>query len=59
MSHKAIGKALTRAFDRADTSTTPAADARIVIFSDHHKGARDGADDFERCEPAYCAALAW
>jgi hypothetical protein len=31
--------------------------ARIVILSDLHKGGRDGADDFLRCEPAYCAAL--
>jgi predicted phosphodiesterase len=30
---------------------------RLVIFSDHHKGRRDGADDFAICEPAYLAAL--
>jgi predicted phosphodiesterase len=30
---------------------------RLVIFSDHHKGQRDGADDFAICEPAYLAAL--
>jgi len=34
-------------------------DDRLVIFSDHHKGARDGADDFQRCERAYNAALAY
>src|SRR4051812_42270122 len=34
-------------------------DDRIVIFSDHHKGARDGADDFQRCERAYNAALTY
>ncbi len=33
--------------------------ARIVIFSDHHRGERDGADDFMRCEKAYCAALGY
>jgi hypothetical protein len=32
-------------------------DAKLVIFSDHHKGARDGADDFQRAERAYSAAL--
>src|SRR5215212_4182216 len=32
---------------------------RFVIFSDHHKGNRDGADDFRFCEPAYNAALAY
>jgi hypothetical protein len=34
-------------------------DARFVIFSDHHKGSRDGADDFLACERAYNAALAY
>jgi hypothetical protein len=33
--------------------------ARCVIFSDHHKGQRDGADDFRRCERAYHAALGY
>jgi UDP-2,3-diacylglucosamine pyrophosphatase LpxH len=32
---------------------------RWVIFSDLHKGARNSADDFRRCEKAYNAALAW
>jgi hypothetical protein len=30
-----------------------------VIFSDHHKGRRDGADDFWICERAYNAALGY
>jgi predicted phosphodiesterase len=29
----------------------------IIIFSDHHKGARDGSDDFAVCEENYLAAL--
>jgi len=33
--------------------------ARLVIFSDQHKGNRDGADDFQVCEKAYNAALAY
>lgn len=33
--------------------------ARWVIFSDHHRGERDGADDFRRCEAAYHAALGY
>lgn len=33
--------------------------AKLVIFSDHHKGRRDGADDFRLCERAYNAALAY
>jgi len=33
--------------------------AKFIIFSDHHKGNRDGADDFRVCERAYNAALAY
>ncbi len=33
------------------------ADDRFIIFSDHHKGAKNGADDFMLCEPNYLAAL--
>jgi UDP-2,3-diacylglucosamine pyrophosphatase LpxH len=33
--------------------------ARFVIFSDLHRGVRDGADDFLRCEKAYSAALGY
>lgn len=33
--------------------------ARYVILSDQHRGARDGADDFRRCEAAYNAALGY
>lgn len=32
---------------------------RFIIFSDQHRGARNGADDFRRCERAYNAALAY
>lgn len=31
--------------------------ARYVVLSDQHKGQRDGADDFRRCERIYHAAL--
>ena len=30
---------------------------RFIIFSDHHKGCRNGADDFTLCETNYLAAL--
>lgn len=59
MSAEAVSKALSRAFDDAEERPVALAQARLVIFSDHHKGRRDEADDFQRCEPAYCAALAW
>jgi predicted phosphodiesterase len=32
---------------------------KIIIFSDQHKGARDGADDFEPAEKNYLAALSY
>lgn len=50
------------ALDDAYRDATPrevAADGMVVIFSDQHKGARDGADDFQRCERGYNAALAY
>lgn len=31
--------------------------AKFIIFSDQHKGAKDGADDFALAEPNYLAAL--
>lgn len=31
---------------------------RLIVFSDHHRGARDRADDFRKCEAAYNGALA-
>jgi predicted phosphodiesterase len=31
--------------------------SRIIIFSDHHRGAKNGADDFMKAEPSYLAAL--
>ena len=44
-------------------STAPVRDVtpeeRLIVLSDQHKGARDGADDFQRCERAYNAALAY
>jgi predicted phosphodiesterase len=34
-----------------------ASDARFIIFSDQHKGAKNGSDDFMFAEPNYLAAL--
>lgn len=36
---------------------TDAANARFIIFSDQHKGAKDGSDDFKVAEPNYLVAL--
>ena len=52
MAGSAVAKALTRASRAAEERPPPAADARMVIVSDLHKGVRDGVDDFLRCEPA-------
>lgn len=55
--------AIVSALDRVLAGTRPQArtldpDAgRYVVFSDHHKGRRDGADDFARCEASYLSAL--
>jgi hypothetical protein len=56
---RAVASALDEAFGDPGTEEQPLdiASARIIIFSDHHRGVRDGADDFARCEPAYAAAL--
>ena len=53
-----VRTALNAAFEATRAEPLELEQARLVIFSDHHKGARDGADDFQRCERAYCAALA-
>jgi predicted phosphodiesterase len=32
-------------------------DCKIIVFSDQHRGAKNGADDFMQCEANYLAAL--
>lgn len=55
-----VFRALDRLFEegRSRALQTSLADLRCVIFSDHHRGRRDGADDFARCARAYRTALA-
>lgn len=53
--NRALDAAYRRARARGAIRLTPA--SRYVIFSDHHKGARNRADDFRQCEAAYLAAL--
>lgn len=58
---KSIDKGLDDVYDRVENnkvSLEPEKD-KIIIFSDHHRGVRDGADDFLRCEKAYNAALGY
>ena len=54
-----VAAGLDRAFKAAGTRDVQVSQLRLVILSDLHRGARDGADDFQRCEPAYSAALGW
>jgi hypothetical protein len=56
-----IATGLNEAFDDEATEEVELDldSARVIVFSDHHKGARDGADDFWRCERAYHAALGY
>ncbi|HAK87983.1 MAG TPA: metallophosphoesterase [Nitrospiraceae bacterium] len=59
---ESINRGLDRAYNELKPEDTIKCDiesVRIVIFSDHHRGVRDGADDFQRCEGAYCAALGY
>jgi UDP-2,3-diacylglucosamine pyrophosphatase LpxH len=51
--------ALDRALGEAEELGFDAATGRCVIFSDHHRGQRDGADDFRKCERPYHAALGY
>jgi hypothetical protein len=57
----ALDLAYRRAIDAEQgiTRQVDLATARYIIFSDQHKGARNGADDFQRSERAYNAALAY
>jgi hypothetical protein len=54
-----IQKGLDSAFKASKEESFDPQRERIVIFSDHHKGVGDPADDFRRCEHAYTSALGY
>ena len=56
-----IAEGLKKAFEASKSSSEDVelGALRWIVFSDLHKGSRDGADDFRRCERAYNAALAY
>ena len=58
---EAVQAGLSRAYDDPDLTekTIDVDNDRLIIFSDHHRGSRDGADDFWRCERSYHAALGY
>jgi UDP-2,3-diacylglucosamine pyrophosphatase LpxH len=58
----ALNAAFSRALEQEQVEGETVLDIgnqRFVIFSDQHKGGRDGADDFKVCERAYNAALTY
>ncbi|MBL7707790.1 MAG: metallophosphoesterase [Chitinophagaceae bacterium] len=54
---KLIDRITAKEEDKGPVITFDINGGRFIIFSDHHKGARDGADDFAMAEPNYLAAL--
>ena len=56
---KAYGEALIQAGKEGAHLAFDLKAARIIMFSDQHRGVRDGADDFCKCEKAYNAALGY
>jgi UDP-2,3-diacylglucosamine pyrophosphatase LpxH len=57
--HKGLERSYALAKKQKNELNVGSEQARIVIFSDHHRGVRDGADDFMRCEKGYSAALGY
>lgn len=54
-----IHTSLSRAKVQSVHQIKPLDNLKLVIFSDHHRGGRDGADQFSLCKPAYHAALGY
>ncbi|MDF1500801.1 MAG: hypothetical protein P1P76_10055 [Anaerolineales bacterium] len=54
-----IARGLSRAYAEAPQLEAHPGSLKMIIFSDHHKGRRDQADDFAACEQTYLEALAY
>jgi hypothetical protein len=54
-----IKKGLDESHKKAPQMELDLDQVKLVIFSDHHKGAGDNADDFRQCEMAYHAAMGY
>jgi UDP-2,3-diacylglucosamine pyrophosphatase LpxH len=55
-----IAAGLQKAYETSSVQTEFNVETdKWVIFSDQHRGCRDGADDFRQCEKAYNAALGY
>jgi UDP-2,3-diacylglucosamine pyrophosphatase LpxH len=57
--NKALTKALEKTRHNGDVVELDLQNDKWVIFSDHHRGTRDGADDFSESEDVYHAALGY
>lgn len=58
--YKRIASGLSREYERTAADNPVCLEItrdKFVIVSDHHRGRRDGADDFKKCEKAYNKAL--
>lgn len=54
-----IHSSLDRVWQKSAQISRNLEDLKLVIFSDHHRGNQDRADDFSVCKPAYHAALGY
>lgn len=52
-------KSLSKAALKAARLKTELSEIKMVVFSDHHRGMRDDADDFVQCESTYKQALSY
>ncbi|NND93250.1 MAG: hypothetical protein HKN45_00175 [Flavobacteriales bacterium] len=52
-----IHRELEKSYKKAKRVQVKIDEAKWIIFSDHHRGSRDGADDFLICEKTYLKAL--
>lgn len=57
MKHRQIRMGINRAQKQAHKYKAELQELKLIVFSDHHRGKRDGADDFSACEATYLKAL--
>jgi len=57
MKYKAIRDGINAAQKKAEKLSLNLEDAKVICFSDHHRGKGDGADDFRVCRQTYLTAL--
>ncbi|MBX2844874.1 MAG: hypothetical protein KTR13_01570, partial [Saprospiraceae bacterium] len=57
MGQKQILKGVDKAHTKAFYMERDLCDLKLVMMSDHHRGSKDGADDFLPCEQTYIKAL--